>query len=300
MAETETVAAPETAPETAPGSSPAPPGGTNGTPATPDWRASLPDDLRGHPSLADVKDVGGLAKRFVDTKAMVGDAVKIPGPEATPEQWAAYHKRIGVPDSPDKYEIKLAEMPKDHPGWVPESVAAFKGAAHQAGLTPQQAQALVDWYAKNNLRERDVSTAAAARQRQAEQAESIKAIEERWGTRDSLGWQEQVNLAERVIKQYFGGSPRMLEMLKFRGDDPVDAIAVFGLADIGRATQEARYLEGESIGGTESAEDLSKQIQELATEMQSGRVNPGSARYRDMLAQKDRLSQRHYHATRKA
>lgn len=50
-----------------------------------DWRAALPDDLKTAPALQDVKDIPGLAKAFIDTKALVGGSLRPPGPDATPE-----------------------------------------------------------------------------------------------------------------------------------------------------------------------------------------------------------------------
>jgi len=31
-----------------------------------DWRASLPEDVRADPSLADIKDVGSMAKSYIN------------------------------------------------------------------------------------------------------------------------------------------------------------------------------------------------------------------------------------------
>ena len=66
---------------------------TNTTPETTETVAapvtfadSLPEDLRSHASLSGFKDLAGLAKSYVDTKAMVGNSIRIPTDEAGDEQ----------------------------------------------------------------------------------------------------------------------------------------------------------------------------------------------------------------------
>ena len=36
-------------------------------------------------------------------------ALKMPGKDATPEDWQAFYKQVGVPDDPSGYEVKLLE-----------------------------------------------------------------------------------------------------------------------------------------------------------------------------------------------
>lgn len=110
-----------------------------------DWRTGIPEEIRGHKSLEHIGDVGSLAKSYVNAQSMIGaDKVAIPGKHATDEDWAEVHRKLGRPDSPDGYELDNA---------MPEGVDAsddmlnwFKGAAHEAGLTPQQAQKLLGGY----------------------------------------------------------------------------------------------------------------------------------------------------------
>ena len=63
------------------------------------------------------------------TKGMI----KIPGADAKPEEIAAYHKTIGVPDSPDKYELEIPQDPVDKAGF--ETIANIvKAEAHKADI----------------------------------------------------------------------------------------------------------------------------------------------------------------------
>lgn len=71
-----------------------------------DWTADLPDDLKEtgkrFASKADaVRSIIDLRKRE--------SQVRVPGKDAKPEEIAAYHKAIGVPDKPEAYEFFDAE-----------------------------------------------------------------------------------------------------------------------------------------------------------------------------------------------
>ena len=110
-----------------------------------DWRSGIPEEIRGHKSLEHIQDVGALAKSYVNAQSMIGaDKVAIPGKHATDEDWGEVYRRLGRPDSPEGYEL-TNEMPEGAVV-VDEMLDGFRGAAHDAGLSPQQAQKLLGWY----------------------------------------------------------------------------------------------------------------------------------------------------------
>lgn len=286
MADTETL----TDPNLPADSVQAAPGATNGT--LTDWRGSLPDDLRSEKALADFKDVGSLAKSYVETKRMVGDAVRVPGKDAKPEEVTAFHRKLGVPESPDKYDVKLPEVPKDHPAWEPTVVAGFKGVAHQAGLTPAQVQAVVDWYAKDSVQSRGLASIEGTRAAQAEQAKALETLQAEWGQKDSLGWQQKADLAQRVVRTFARGDTqaRMLEQLQFKASDPIDPEAAMFLARIGEATQEHIYVGDDRPLEGEDQDVLAQKIDEIRRELDT--MNQGHPRRAELMAQQHRLYQR--------
>jgi len=62
----------------------------------------LPDDIleqideqyRGHASLKDMNDIGALAKSYVETKAMVGNSIRIPGKDAGEDARNEYLQKL--------------------------------------------------------------------------------------------------------------------------------------------------------------------------------------------------------------
>ena len=130
-------------------------------PPAPSWRDTLPDDLKADKSLADVPDVATLAKRFRDTKAMVGAKSAVPTDKSTPEEHAAFRKALGVPDAPTGYQIKRPDVVLDG-GWDTTAEATFLGAMHKLGATPALVQAAIDFYGKFERTKMETANAQAA------------------------------------------------------------------------------------------------------------------------------------------
>ena len=71
--------------------------------------------------------------------------VKVPPADAKPEEWAAYHKAIGVPEKPEEYGLKAPETMPDGVSYDEAQAAAFATTAKELGLTPTQAAKLQAW-----------------------------------------------------------------------------------------------------------------------------------------------------------
>lgn len=145
----------------APDSTPAPSGQVQGE-AGGEWLKGIPEGLTyedkgedGKPSalrvrdnakLAEFKDVGSLAKSYLELQKAFGrKAVGLvpPKEDASDADKAAYTKELrkltGVPDKAEDYKL---ELPKDVPADDP-LVKASKTWAHEAGLNSGQLQALM-------------------------------------------------------------------------------------------------------------------------------------------------------------
>lgn len=130
--------------------------GAEGTVVTPpaegtpgDWRATLPEDIRGAPSMAKFADPAALAKGYLEAEKLIGaKGVILPPENATPEQMKAFHAALGVPEAPEGYELKAPDgLPEGV--WSDEAAKGFAAKAHELGLTPAQARGLAEWQAKN-------------------------------------------------------------------------------------------------------------------------------------------------------
>jgi len=113
----------------------------------PTWRDSLPDDLKADKSLESFKDVGALAKSYVETKKMVGAkaAPTVPGAQATPEEIKAWRSALGVPETPAGYTPKAHPL-MAHPEWNKEAQGAFLKLAHELHMPPTAVERVLHFY----------------------------------------------------------------------------------------------------------------------------------------------------------
>ena len=147
-----------------------------------DWRASLPEDIRSAKAFDSVKDVGSLAKQFLDAQSHIGNSIRIPGEDAGQEAIDAFNQKLmnktnlmQKPETPEDYDSVFKSMgkPEDANGYVvPEDVNGnydhLRELAINANMTNKQFDSLVKSVSK-------LDTAAMETQ-QAQQKESIDGV----------------------------------------------------------------------------------------------------------------------------
>lgn len=135
------------------------------------------------------KDAGGLAKSYLSASKMVGaDKIPVPGQHATDEDWSNVFKKLGLPESPDKYELQLPDNVKaDDP-----LLKAFKDTAHKQGILPKQAKELFGWF----LESAKTSQQTAQNAQLAKTAEGISGLQKQWGE----AYKQEVSVAQAGLK----------------------------------------------------------------------------------------------------
>ena len=227
------------------------------TSPAPSWRDSLPEDLKGDPSLQSFKDIPALAKSFIETKRMVGakQGLAIPNEKSTPEDVAAFHKALGVPEAADKYQVKRPDVALDL-GWDATAEGEFLATAHKAGLNQKQVQAAIDWYGQWERakleKARGEANATSAR------------LRTEWGP----DYDAKVGRANRVISEY--GGPELADafgtpghVLNAAGRHPVFVKFVAALGD---ALVEHGAITGEGLHEV-SPDEAMGQINELNAQL---------------------------------
>lgn len=132
--------------------------GDQGGGADPEWFGQLPAEAEGDsPSLRDwakaagVKDIAGLAKMARDNMTALRESgrVKIPGADAKPEEVAAWHKAIGVPDAPEGYELRGPVGEDGKPVPLNEALLGpLAASAHKLGIPKTALEGLVQDFVK--------------------------------------------------------------------------------------------------------------------------------------------------------
>lgn len=160
--------------------------------AQPSWRDSLPEDIKGNVALQTFSDVGSLAKSYLHAQSLVGKKGIIPpGAKATDEEMSSFYRSLGQPEL-EKFEIKVAE----DAGLDSDTISGFKEVAHKAGLLPQQAQGVLDWYLK-----RETETLAALEKSvETESNQAIADLKKEW----AAGYDKNVSFAQMAVKELGG------------------------------------------------------------------------------------------------
>ena len=244
-----------------------------------DWKTSLPEELRSAPALADVKDIAGLAKRFIDTQAFVGQSIRVPGPDAAPgarielvnklrekvpelvlipdgddeaakaARDAAWH-RMGRPKEAKEYAAPAGiELPEEH-------LEALRKEALEEGLTKSQFQARAKRVGEN------LAAATSA------QREATAALKRELGA----AFDERTAAAAAVAAK-LGFPSALVSDLKAGTVDP----AVFkAFSAVAKGFGEARHVAGQDGGssGAMTPAEIDAQISEITSREEYFRPKP--------------------------
>lgn len=177
-----------------------------------EFLSSLPEDLRGSSALVDIKDIGGLAKAFVDTKSMVGNSIRVPGDDAgeeqrteffakliekvpnlmvkpdfdNKEQSAEFFRTFGVPESAEGYTAPEIQVP-DGIKFDSSTMDIFREIAIAANLSNDQFQKMAPLLAENSFKK-----VQAAMEEFSGQVDGLK---EKWGSAFDQNYDIALNLA---------------------------------------------------------------------------------------------------------
>lgn len=134
-------------------------------------------ELRRLERVADPAGLYGMY-RELDNRLNGGGLIKVPGKDAKPEEIAAYHKALGVPEKPEDYfkQVKLENGAVIGEADKP-MVDAFAAALHKAGAPPAAMNAALSWYYK----QQEDNAAALDQADDTYRRESEKALKEEWG-----------------------------------------------------------------------------------------------------------------------
>lgn len=204
--------------------------GSNGDDAN--WVAGLQvEDNRTLVEAKQWKSADDAIKSYRDLEAHAGKALTVPGADATAEDWNAFYGKLGRPESPDKYELKLntEAVPQDFP-YDEKSAIEFRTWAHEAGLSPQQAQSLHDKF----VGQQAGVFSSTLEQRAKAEGDAHRAITSQWGDPDTDGYKHNLEYTSRAISQ-LGLKDSLVKggILSSQGS-VLDPNVAFALAKVGK------------------------------------------------------------------
>ena len=121
----------------------------------------LPEEIRDHPSLQSINDVGNLGLSFVNAQRLIG-ADKIPLPKnPTEDDLSNIYSKLGRPDEPSGYAIQA-----DGQILTEGDVNTYTDIAHKLGLSKTQANGILDYYRSSIQQTTEAMSKDAQQQKQ--------------------------------------------------------------------------------------------------------------------------------------
>lgn len=210
----------------------------------PNYHEKLPESFREHGKhFAKYGDPIQALQHTLNLQQLLGskaDAVVIPAADAGPEAWAPVLKRLGVPDSPDGYGLKVPEKLPEGVKVDEAELKEFATFAHGIGLTPQQVAKLQEFDLGRVTKSAAASATSAAEIEAAEFGKQQELLKKEWGSGpDAI---KKNALAQRAALT-FGFSAEEIK------SDPLfrNARFVMTLAKMGASMSEDSLTSGENL-----------------------------------------------------
>ncbi len=200
------------------------------------WKDAIPEDIRGAEVFKLVPDVQTLAKNYFHAQKAIGvDKIPVPSKHATDDDWKNVYKKLGLPETIDKYEVKPNSKDAD----IDQAFfGEFKEVAYNSNILPHQAQKMIDWYVNKSGQMVNEQQGKVQAQSEAAVAELKKefgaAYDQKITTAKNLlkevGGDE---LAGKIAGSYAGSDPNVIKLLvkvaDLMKDHPVKGEAVHGI-----------------------------------------------------------------------
>ena len=220
--------------------------------------------------------------RALETRLSSGEFKTALPKDAKPEELAQWRKDNGIPESPDKYDIKDFQIADtDKP-----LVDSFLKKAHEANLSPEQVKATLDW--RRQEAETRVNEISAKDDEQRIQA--LDTLNAEWGT----GFRRNVQMVEGFLENF---PAAVRDALK--GGRLADGTAIFNNPDVMRGFVAAALAVNPAAtlvpsGGGDPAKGIDEQIKSHETYMKDHRTDyfkdeKRQAEYRSLLEARERM-----------
>lgn len=161
-----------------------------------DYYKRLPENLREHADhFKKYGDPIHALQHTLNLQQLLGkksEAVTIPAADAPKEEWAPLLKKLGVPDSPEGYNLKV---PDDLPHGIKvdeAEIKQFAGFAHEIGLTPQQVAKLQEYDLTRTTKQLEGNVDLARTEEVRILAEQQEILTKEWGNGPDADQKKQV------------------------------------------------------------------------------------------------------------
>jgi len=232
------------------------PGGEEGGGEQP-WYTGLHPDLASNPTLQKYKTAEEAHKGHLELQKTLGsDRVSWPRDSSDEAGWAEVHKRMGVPEKADGYNLDFIKAPEGS-GVENFDRFAFQEQMHGIKATPEQAKQL--WENYTNMISGSIKTSQDEFQRDVDNAKAE--MQQKWGE----AYETKIQRGQDVINNFAKDEDQANRITAGLAKDP------FGmefLAKIGDMMAES------NIGGFQEKQSFTLSPNEARMELDKVKANP--------------------------
>lgn len=263
------------------------------------WQdAYIPDDFKNRPCYKAIPaDIKGIMRHIGNQDIAIskqGKGIFVPGPDATPSEVQEFHRQLGVPDSPDKYEF-VPPKELEHLYSDSELLNEAKRVMHKAGATPAVFKAMM---------ELDVMRAAQSQKEMQEnplpyyeeilqhaqpllKAKAESELKAKWGE----NYESRLQLANLAIAETVTDENEKAALLDRIGNDPL-------IADFLASVQLRHHTESKgidtSIGTGVDKRSVDQRIADIASQLTPELRRNNREKYDALLEERSRLYSTRY------
>lgn len=245
------------------------------------WKDILAPEYKDAAWLKNISDIPTLVKSHAHMQKMVGaDKIAVPTKNSTPEEWKAVFEKLGLPQKAEEYKVELDPKYKDKVD--ADFFGEFQKKAHEAGVLPQQAKQVMEFFADANQQVFEAQQAEL----ESHIAAGIEGLKKEWGT----AYQEKVNQAKVGLKE-LGGE----ELTKYVRESGLGKNANFIklMAKAGEKFAEDKIRDGEGSNepGQMTPSQARTKLNEIKADMKSPYYNKDHHEHPRVKAEVNRLYQ---------
>ena len=170
---------------------------------------ALLKEIEGDPSLATrlPKGIPELYQSWRTLEKENSSAIRVPAKDAPKEAWDRYYKAIGRPDGPDKYALKIPQLPNGLT-YNDKLEKWFRQQLFDAGISQTTAEKMFNDWNASQIAAYDANQKAQEQQRIAFAKQTQETLQAEW--KDDYG--RNVETMKAAIARF--GGPEVLQVLQ--------------------------------------------------------------------------------------
>lgn len=204
--------------------------------AVPDFINTIPENAREYVTNKGWKSPADIVTSYQNLEPKIQAKGVLLPKEGDAASEAEFRKAMGVPESADKYEIKLPEGAAIDGAFL----STAKGWMHEAGLTPKQAQIIASKW--NDFTTASLNDTAKAKLKASE--EGLQAVEKEWGNQTDAN-KAAAQRAFKAVAKDAGMEAADLDTIE-EAIGTAKMLKMF--AKVGNMIGEARFVDGGHTG----------------------------------------------------